>query len=83
MARVTYVHHYYPALYFAILATGFSMDWTTRGLGKQVKWAIYFVLYVVVISLFIHFRAIVFGMEGKNAQWSHLRWLSTWRMSDP
>ena len=83
MARVTYVHHYYPALYFAILATGFSMDWTTRGLGNQVRWGIYSILYAVTIGLFVYFSPIVFGMEGKNQQWSHLKWLSTWRIVDP
>lgn len=83
MARVTYVHHYYPALYFAILAAGFSLDWTTRGLAKQIRWGLFIILYAVTIALFVHFRAIVFGMEGKNQQWSHLKWLSTWRIVDP
>ena len=37
MARVTYVHHYYPALYFAILTMGFVVDWFTRPLARQGK----------------------------------------------
>ena len=85
MARVTYVHHYYPALYFAILTMGFMLDWMTRPLTrtyKTIEWAIYGVLYVLVISLFILFRAIVFGMEGDNKQWRHLRWFEKWRITD-
>ncbi|KAJ9622300.1 Protein O-mannosyltransferase 2 [Taxawa tesnikishii (nom. ined.)] len=82
MARVTYVHHYYPALYFAILCAGFCVDWATRKLNKTVQWGIYGVLYVAVIGLFWLFRAISFGMEGSSTQWKHLKWLDTWRMTD-
>lgn len=85
MARVTYVHHYYPALYFAILTTGFLIDWFTRPLArnaKSIEWISYFALYTLVIGLFILFRAIVFGMQGSHKQWAHLRWFETWKMSD-
>lgn len=82
MARVTYVHHYYPALYFAILVAGFCVDWTTRPLPKQVQWAFYGMLYVAVAGLFWYFRAICFGMVGSAEQWRHLKWLTTWRVCD-
>ncbi|KAL2349641.1 dolichyl phosphate-D-mannose:protein O-D-mannosyltransferase-like protein [Cryomyces antarcticus] len=82
MARVTYVHHYYPALYFAILTCGFCLDWATRGLRKSVQWGLYAVLYAVIIGLFWTFRAICFGMEGSNLQWSHLKWFDSWRITD-
>ncbi|CAD6593924.1 MAG: Protein O-mannosyltransferase 2 [Alectoria sarmentosa] len=85
MARVTYVHHYYPALYFAILTMGFVVDWMTRPLArkdKRIEWAIYGLLYVLVIGLFVLFRAIVFGMEGDNKQWRHLKWFEKWRITD-
>ncbi|KAK4982116.1 Dolichyl-phosphate-mannose--protein mannosyltransferase 2 [Elasticomyces elasticus] len=82
MARVTYVHHYYPALYFAILCAGFCLDWSTRGLHRGVQWGIYAVLYAAVIGLFVLFRAISFGMEGSHTQWRHLKWLDTWRITD-
>ncbi|KAJ5710711.1 hypothetical protein N7488_004867 [Penicillium malachiteum] len=82
MARVTYVHHYYPALYYAIICFGFCVDWVARGLNTRVAAVLYAVLYAVIIGLFIHFRAIVFGMEGPNQQWSHLRWLPGWRLSN-
>jgi dolichyl-phosphate-mannose-protein mannosyltransferase len=82
MARVTYVHHYYPALYFAILTAGFCVDFLTRKLNSKLQWAVYIPLYVAIIGLFILFKDIVFGMEGANQQWSYLKWLSSWRMSD-
>jgi dolichyl-phosphate-mannose-protein mannosyltransferase len=82
MARVTYVHHYYPALYFGILSAGFFMDWTTQKLGSTIRWSLYSVLYVVIIGLFVLFKDIVFGMEGKNQQWSYLKWFDSWRIVD-
>ena len=82
MARVTYVHHYYPALYYAILTLGFFIDWVTRSLNARAVAVLYAILYALVIGLFIHFRVIVFGMEGSNQQWSYLRWLPGWRISN-
>ncbi|EKV12568.1 Protein O-mannosyl transferase [Penicillium digitatum PHI26] len=82
MARVTYVHHYYPALYYAILNFGFCIDWVTRKMNPRLSAAVYAFLYVIIVGLFIHFRAIVFGMEGSNQQWTHLRWLPGWKMAN-
>src|SRR6266498_1558152 len=82
MARVTYVHHYYPALYFAILTAGFCVNWFTQKLSGKYQWAVHGVLYVGVITLFILFRAIVFGMQGPNTQWRYLKWFDSWRITD-
>ncbi|EEH23167.2 hypothetical protein PABG_05378 [Paracoccidioides brasiliensis Pb03] len=82
MARVTYVHHYYPALYFSMLTLAFCVNWFTRKLPAKVEWAIYTVLYAAVIGLFLHFRDIVFGMEGPSSKWEHLSWFSVWRISN-
>ncbi|KAF1810147.1 PMT-domain-containing protein [Eremomyces bilateralis CBS 781.70] len=81
MGRVTYVHHYYPALWFAILTAGFCVDWATWRLAKW-QWVVYFPLYVAVVGLFYLFRAICFGMEGDSAQWKHLKWFQSWRITD-
>jgi dolichyl-phosphate-mannose-protein mannosyltransferase len=82
MGRVTYVHHYYPALWFAILVLGFVVDWSTARLNKNVQMGIYFSLYAVIVGLYWMFRAISFGMEGPNKQWAHLKWFDSWRMTD-
>jgi dolichyl-phosphate-mannose-protein mannosyltransferase len=80
--RVLYVHHYLPALYFAILVTGFIFDHFTRSLGQPAKWAVFAVAYVAVAGTFIHFKDISFGMEGDSTQWKHLNWLPKWRIAD-
>ncbi|KAK8146114.1 Protein O-mannosyltransferase 2 [Beauveria asiatica] len=82
MARVTYVHHYYPALYFAILALGFFVDWLVRNRSQVVQGAVYGVLYTVIIGLYILFMPICWGMTGSNQQYSYMKWFDTWRISD-
>lgn len=82
MARVTYVHHYYPALYFAILAFGFCVDWMARGQRRVVQIAIYGLLYIATIGLYALFIPISWGMEGPNRQYSYLKWFDQWRISD-
>ena len=82
MGRVTYVHHYYPALYFAILTAGFCLDWTTARLSKNTQWAVYGLLYLAIVGLFIVFKDICFGMVGPHTQWGYLKWLDSWRMTE-
>ena len=82
MGRVTYVHHYYPALFFAILAMVFSVDWLTQKLSKAVRLGVYGTLYAATIGLFILFSPVVFGMQGSNHKYSYLRWFDRWRISD-
>lgn len=60
-------------------------DWATRPLArrdKRVEWAVFGVLYLGVVGLFVLFRAIVFGMEGSHTQWRHLKWAQKWKMTD-
>jgi dolichyl-phosphate-mannose-protein mannosyltransferase len=82
MARVTYVHHYYPALYFAVLAFGFLVDWMLRKRMKEVQFAIYGLLYSVVIGLYILFIPISWGMVGSSKQYRYLKWLDNWKITD-
>ncbi len=82
MARVTYVHHYYPALYFAILSFGFLADWFLRNQHKAIQYTTYGILYTTVIGLYILFIPICWGMTGPNKQYSYLKWFDTWRMTD-
>lgn len=82
MARVTYVHHYLPALYFALLLLGFLVDHLTTVYisNKYIKAAVYLILYAETIAIFVLFSPISFGMEGDHAQFKYLNWLSTWRI---
>lgn len=89
MGRVTYVHHYLPALYFAMLVFVYEVEALTAPLRRSangscntVYYAIYGVLYAVVIGVFWYFRWIAWGMEGPKQDWDHLNLLSSWRVSN-
>lgn len=82
MARVTYVHHYYPALYFAILAFGFVVDWTLRWKHKSIQIAIYGLLYATTIGLYIVFMPFSWGMVGSHKNYAYLKWFDNWRVTD-
>ncbi|RPB26310.1 dolichyl-phosphate-mannose-protein mannosyltransferase 2 [Terfezia boudieri ATCC MYA-4762] len=82
MARVTYVHHYYPALYFAILTAGFCVDWATRKLPRPVYYGVFGAVYALVIGVFVLFIPISFGMPGSNQQYAYLKWFDGWRISN-
>ncbi|PKS12155.1 hypothetical protein jhhlp_001453 [Lomentospora prolificans] len=82
MARVTYVHHYYPALYFAVLSFGFLVDWFVRGKNKGVQYATFGFLYALTIGLYIYFIPICWGMTGPNRDYKYMKWFNNWRISD-
>lgn len=82
MGRVTYVHHYYPALYFAILSFGFLADWFLRARSKLTQGIGYGILYAAVIGLYIFFMPISWGMVGPNQQYKYMKWFDNWRISD-
>lgn len=75
MARVTYVHHYYPALYFAILVFGFLFNHIASKLPKVANLAAYGVAYVIIIGVFVLFLPISFGMTESADRYYYLNWL--------
>ncbi|KAI8643485.1 glycosyltransferase family 39 protein [Parasitella parasitica] len=80
MGRVTYLHHYFPALYFSILMVPFLMDHYTRNCSKTVQWMVFIPVYAVVIGIFIHFAPVSFGLIGPIKDYSHLVWRDTWNL---
>jgi dolichyl-phosphate-mannose-protein mannosyltransferase len=74
MARVTYVHHYYPALYFAILVFGFLFNHVCSKLSRGLSNILYGVAYALIIGVFILFIPISFGMTGPAQQYEYLKW---------
>ena len=83
MGRVKYVHHYMPALYFAMLVMCYVVDFIDIRVNSTkftVVW--YAFLYALVIGVFIYMSPISFGMWGPNQDWNYLRVLKSWRISD-
>ncbi|CAO3683200.1 unnamed protein product [Rhizopus stolonifer] len=78
MGRVTYLHHYFPALYFSILMVPLLMDHFTRNQSSWVQWTLFLPVYLVVIATFIHFAPISYGLEGPITEYGRLQWRESW-----
>lgn len=86
MGRVKYLHHYVPALYFAIFVAGFIVDailnldfsYHNNKFQYIFKVVIYSTLYLVICISFWYFKDLSFGMEGSSVDYRHLRLLGSW-----
>lgn len=81
MGRVTYLHHYVPALYFAIFVSGYVLEAAVaRKAPNIVKFIIYALFYFGVVATFWRFRFFSLGMKGASALYLHLKLLNSWRV---
>ncbi|KAI9336817.1 Dolichyl-phosphate-mannose-protein mannosyltransferase-domain-containing protein [Obelidium mucronatum] len=80
MGRVMYLHHYFPALYFAIILFAFIADHVAKRLGKILHAVVMLGLSAAVIGVFVFFSDFVFGMEGPATQWKDRQWRSGWKI---
>lgn len=81
MARVTYVHHYVPAAYFAIFVWVFVVDAVVGHSRAAVRGGVLLLLAVAVVWGFVHFRGLVYGMEGPLSDWDYLVWRKLWHLT--
>ncbi|CAG8775297.1 5209_t:CDS:2, partial [Acaulospora morrowiae] len=82
MGRVTYLHHYFPALYFSILMTGYISDHFTSNFNKKFKNIIFGVSYLLIFGVFLYFKDISFGMNYPSKEYKSRKWFSTWNIVD-
>ncbi|GME74945.1 unnamed protein product [Ambrosiozyma monospora] len=93
MGRVTYVHHYMPALYFAFFETAFVLEWLLsfvgKGKGKGNKKlgcvltnGVYVALCVGILAAFYVTMPLCLGMTGPIRDWEYLRWLEGWNITN-
>lgn len=81
MGRVTYLHHYVPASYFAIFISGYILETAVaRRSTKYLKIVIYGLFYVGVVGVFWKYRHFALGMKGPSPTFLHLRLLKSWRL---
>ncbi|KAG0237666.1 Protein O-mannosyltransferase 2 [Actinomortierella wolfii] len=84
MGRVTYLHHYFPALYFTIFLVPFMLEHFLKRvknpLVHKIVWA---VAFIAVTVTFWHFRAISYGIRGpaENTMKSR-QWRAAWNIID-
>ncbi|KAJ2714034.1 Protein O-mannosyltransferase 2 [Coemansia spiralis] len=81
MGRVTYIHHYLPALYFALLLLAFEIDqWTRRRTARVLQDATIVAWAAAALSVFYWFAPLTFGYAGPIEALRHRQWLPTWNI---
>ncbi|KAF8207275.1 glycosyltransferase family 39 protein [Mycena galopus ATCC 62051] len=77
MGRVTYVHHYLPTLYFAVLMLAHLLDhfiFSSRRWSQKTKAISFAICAGSVVLCFWWFKGVAFGIDGPIAQHKGLLW---------
>ncbi|KAJ3008619.1 Protein O-mannosyltransferase 2 [Thoreauomyces humboldtii] len=82
MGRVTYLHHYFPALYFAILTFALVTDHITSKLPRFLHLAIIGGLCVIVFINFVYFKDFAWGFNTSANGYRSRKWVQTWNLVD-
>ncbi|KAF7793201.1 hypothetical protein EIP86_004310 [Pleurotus ostreatoroseus] len=83
MGRVTYLHHYLPTLYFAVLMLAHMIDhfiFSSRRLSDKTKWIVFGVCCFTIFSCFWWFRGVAFGIDGPISEHWGLQWRKSWNI---
>ncbi|KAJ2687193.1 Protein O-mannosyltransferase 2 [Coemansia spiralis] len=82
MGRVTYIHHYLPALYFAVLLLAFEVDHFCRrlALGERPRTIVVAMCAVCMLAVFCWFAPLTFGYIGPMDDLKYRQWLPTWNI---
>ncbi|KAJ7476966.1 glycosyltransferase family 39 protein [Mycena galericulata] len=81
MARQLFLHHYFPALYFAILLLASVFDLVTSTLRPRVRLQIAAVLIILAVWNFVHFSPLAYGGQWTKSKCNSSKWLKTWDFS--
>jgi len=81
MSRQLFLHHYFPALYFAILLFSGVFDLVTSTLRPRVRLQIAGVLIILAVWNFAHFSPLAYGGEWTKSKCNSSKWLKTWDFS--
>jgi dolichyl-phosphate-mannose-protein mannosyltransferase len=81
MGRQLFLHHYFPALYFAILLSCSVFDLVTSTLRPRVRLQIAAILVIIAITTFVHFSSLAYGTPWTKSKCHSSKWLKTWDFS--
>ncbi|KAJ3511201.1 hypothetical protein NLJ89_g4233 [Agrocybe chaxingu] len=81
MGRQLFLHHYFPALYFAILLSCSVFDLITSTLRPRVRLQVAAVLIVLAIWNFQHLSPLAYGGTWTRSKCEKAKWLKTWDFS--
>lgn len=78
MARQLFLHHYFPALWFAILLCCVVFDLVTLSLRPRVRLYIAAGMLLLAIWSFSYFSPLAYGGPWTRGACEKARWLKTW-----
>ncbi|TFK66647.1 glycosyltransferase family 39 protein [Pluteus cervinus] len=81
MGRQLFLHHYFPALYFAILLSCVFFDFLTSNLRTRVRLQFGVVLMLIAIWHFNRFSSLAYGSPWTKKDCTSARWVKTWDFS--
>lgn len=81
MSRQLFLHHYFPALYFAILMSCAVFDAVTAKLKPRIRLQIALVVCVLVVLNYWRFSPLTYGSEWTKGKCEASKWLKTWDFS--
>ncbi|KAJ3051595.1 Protein O-mannosyltransferase 2 [Rhizophlyctis rosea] len=82
MGRVTYLHHYFPALYFAMIAFSHTVDHIGSKFPKLIHYALVLAVNIAVIANFLYFKDFAFGFNTSAFGYTGRKWLKSWNLHD-
>ncbi|KZO93787.1 glycosyltransferase family 39 protein [Calocera viscosa TUFC12733] len=81
MARQLFLHHYFPALWFAVLLTAAVYDLATARLKPRYRVQVALVLVGLAVWTYWHFNPLAYGGQWTKGKCESSKWLKTWDFS--
>ncbi|KAF8681649.1 Glycosyltransferase family 39 protein [Rhizoctonia solani] len=78
MSRQLFLHHYFPALYFAILMSCAVFDAVTANLKPRVRLQIAGVVLIFVLWNYMSFSPLTYGTPWTRSKCESSKWLKSW-----
>jgi dolichyl-phosphate-mannose-protein mannosyltransferase len=81
MQRQLFLHHYFPALYFAILCLSATFDIATRNVKHTKRLQAVMLFSLLVVYAFRHFSPLAYGSPWTKQQCESSKYLKSWDFS--
>lgn len=81
MQRQLFLHHYLPALYFAILLFCTVFDYATSALKPKIRTNIAIVILILALWSWNHWSSLAYAGEWTKGACENGKWLRTWDFS--
>lgn len=78
MSRQLFIHHYLPALYFAVLMLALLFDLLTAGLRPRYRLAAASAMILVAVMTFSEFSPITYAQPWTLRSCERARWMKPW-----